>query len=370
MRILYVITKANYGGAQKYVFELATAAATAGHEVMVAYGETGLLKEKLSEKGVRTIPIRGLERNIGLFKEWRAFSDLRKLFLKERPEVVHLNSSKAAALGALAARLTGVQRVIFTAHGWAFNEDRPWWQRVMLRLASTSMVLLSHKTICVSDAVRKDIASWVVPRTKLVVVHNGISTPAFLSKSAARETLLPGEARDSYWIGVLAELHRTKRIQDALTAFAAIVQTHKKTLMVVLGEGEERFRLENLARSLGIAEYVKFLGFVKDAPTLLRAFDTLVLCSRSEAFPYAILEAGAANVPVIATRVGGIPEIIENGVSGTLVPPFTPHALAKALEHYLTRPRETAHMAAVLHDTVLDRFSIRTMIEKTLALYS
>ena len=129
-RILYLITKANWGGAQRYVYDLATAAKTQGYDVSVAYGEEGPLAPRLRASGIPAERIRGLARDIGWLREARAFFSLLRLLRRERPEVIHINSSKAGILGCLAARFTGVPRIIFTAHGWAFNEARPLRQRI------------------------------------------------------------------------------------------------------------------------------------------------------------------------------------------------------------------------------------------------
>ncbi len=135
-KILFVITKATWGGAQKYVYELATATQAAGYATVVAYGQPGLLVAKLSAQQIRTIHLRSLARDIKSANDRRALGELRKMFKDERPAIVHLNSSKAAALGALAARLEQAPQIIYTAHGWAFNESRPLWQKVLLRMAA------------------------------------------------------------------------------------------------------------------------------------------------------------------------------------------------------------------------------------------
>ena len=122
MKILYVITKANWGGAQKYVYELATAMKERGHEVAVAYGTEGLLAERLGQAGIRTLPIGGLSRDIDAKAEVSAWRSLLSLIKEEQPDLVHVNSSKGG-LALIAARIAGIRRIIFTAHGWAFNAE-------------------------------------------------------------------------------------------------------------------------------------------------------------------------------------------------------------------------------------------------------
>ena len=118
-KILFLITKANWGGAQRYVFDLATALRNE-FDISVAFGQEGLLAKKLREAQITTFPIRALQRDVSISSDVKSFLELMRLFRVEKPDVVHLNSSKAAGVGALAARLAGVPRIIFTAHGWPF----------------------------------------------------------------------------------------------------------------------------------------------------------------------------------------------------------------------------------------------------------
>src|SRR3989338_8344245 len=150
MRILYVITKANWGGAQKYVYDLATAAQAAGHDVAAAYGEPGLLTERLGTAGVRTMAIQALGRDVRLLRDLEAYRELRDLFMRERPDVVHVNSSKAGFTGALAARRAKVPRTIFTAHGWAFTEARSAPVRALFKLLQHLTLRFSTHGIAVS----------------------------------------------------------------------------------------------------------------------------------------------------------------------------------------------------------------------------
>ncbi len=361
-RIFYVITKATWGGAQRYVYELARAAHTQNNDVTLVYGDEGELAHLLTSLGIRTIRIPELTRDVSA-SDQAAYKALRDLFAKEKPEVVHLNSSKAGGLGALAARHAGVPRIIFTAHGWAFNEARPWWQRWPIRILSRRIVRLSHLTICVSDAVRRDIQTAGI-RAKLVVVKNGIEPELQLPREEARKALAP-QITAPYWIGMLSELHPTKRIEDAILAMKNVPDAH----LFVLGEGELRKTLESLITKNNLSDRVHLLGFVANAPRYLRAFDLFLHTSRSEALSLAILEAGAAGLPIVATRVGGIPEVIEDGVSGLLVPSYSPAKVATAISDLQNNPQRAFALGEAAKEKVLREFSLEHMIQKTLALY-
>lgn len=364
-RILFVITKAFWGGAQRNVYDLAVAAQQRGYAVTVCYGTDGLLRTKLEAARIPVRELPSLSRDIRLKEEWESFKEVRALIRELRPDIIHVHSSKAG-LALLAAKLEGVPLKIFTAHGWAFNEKRPWWQKLILRCIYAATVYLADTTICVSNAIRKDIA-WL-PGVSLATIMHGVDEPSFLSKEEARRKLLTIPV-EGVWVGMLAELHPTKRVQDAIDAVAELTDTHPELHLVVMGGGEQKEWLLNHVKQYGLEDRVHLLGFVIDAPEYLKAFDYFLMISRTEALGLALLEAGYAGLPVIATRVGGIPEIVRHKHSGVLVPAENPHALARALRLLLEDP-DTAHRyAARLEEETREKFSKERMITATFALY-
>ena len=180
-----------------------------------------------------------------------------------------------------------------------------------------------------SEAILRDVAWMPFVRNKCIVIRNGIECSPLLSREEARATLAP-HAVGKYWVGMVGELSSTKRVADAIRAFSIIVPKHPGTTLVVLGEGREREALEKLVRELHLRDHVSLPGFRGDAPSLLKAFDLFIHTSSSEALGYAILEAGCAALPVVATKVGGIPEIIPDADHGLLVPARDPAMLPPA----------------------------------------
>ncbi len=366
-KILYLITKGVWGGAQRYVFDLASAMKEAECEVVVASGQPGELNRRLEEAGIRSITLPGLSRDISFLREIRAFFALVSLLKKERPQVLHVNSSKAGLLGTLAGRVVGVRRIIFSSHGWSFNEARPKWERVIFYALHTLTIMLSHETVCVSEAVRKDIASrWT--RRKLRVVRNGLTCTTLLDRASARAATVP-EKTSAFWFGIVAELHKTKRIDVAVEALARITNKHPEAIVVVFGEGEERADLETLISEKNMKDRVFLPGFVKDGPAHLSAFDVLLLPSRTEALGYAVLEAGCARLPVIASNVGGLPEVIEDGMSGILLPPGNVEALTDAMRECIQNREKADALGEHLHARVIRDFSLERMVKETYALY-
>lgn len=363
-KILFVITKANWGGAQKYVFELATAMRSAGHEVVLAYGEEGLLAERARDVGMVTRRIETMARAIDMKSEWESFKALLRIMREEEPDIVHVNSSKAG-LALLAARIGGAPKVIFTAHGWAFNEKRPWWQKWIMRLVYAVTVALAHETICVSDAVKRDL-SWLLG-VRLTVIRHGLDEPDFLPRSKARETLLPGI--EGTWLGMVAELHPSKRVEDAIDALAELKDSHPELRLVVMGDGELKEWLTKRAEHYGLQDRVHLLGFVPDSARYLKAFDMFLMISRTEALGLALIEAGYAGLPVLAARTGGIPEVVRHKRTGILIPRENPHTLARAIRLFLEDTAAMKEYGDALQTDTRARFSKEGMVMKTLHVY-
>lgn len=369
-RVLYVITKATWGGAQRYVCDLIEQAAGNGFEAMLAYGEPGLLIERAELLEVPAYPIAGLGRDIAFGSDVKAFAGMLRLFRELKPDVVHLNSSKASALGALAARLAGVRRIVFTAHGWAFTEKRSFISRQAFRVIHYVTVLLSTRTIAVSDAIARHADDWPFVEGKLTTIHHGIRLPILMTREEARAWIIEHDpalrmAADALWVGTIAELHPNKGIDVGIEAWSQA--DTKGAQWIVLGGGEDNAKLREQAAG---TSSIHLLGFIPDASVYLQAFDLFLLPSRTEALGYVLLEAGVAGLPALATRVGGIPEIIEDGRTGILVPSEDAPALSRALTELLNNEERRAELAANLHTKVTAEFSLTEMVRKTFALYT
>lgn len=366
-KILYLITKANWGGAQRYVYDMATAMQKEGWQVVVAHGTSGILAERLQAQGIKTVSLPQLVRDVRLGSDLHSYKAIARLIRSERPSVLHLNSSKAGALGAVAGRMARVPRVIFTAHGWALNEKRPWWHKIPIAFIYYLTILLAHHTIAVSQGIRRHMLWMPFVSKKISVIYNGIAFTQLRSRDEAR-TLLPSH-KEKMWLGIVAELHPIKRIEDAIDSLGLLAHKFPELILVVIGEGEMRAALEARIQTKGLRNKVFLVGFIENAGSFLSAFDIFLLPSRSEGLAYAILEAGAAELPVIASAVGGIPEILEEGVSGILVPPEHPATLARAISTLLEDRKLGKDLGGALKRSIEKKFSLDTMVKKTSALY-
>ena len=375
MKVLYLITKSNWGGAQKYVFELSTYM-NKGQDIIVAFGGTGergapvgKLAKTLEESRVKTVMIPSLSRDVHPLDEPRVFFELLRLYKQEKPDIIHLSSSKIGGLGSFAGRVYNLlnpkakAKIIFTAHGWAFSESRSRISRAVIRLLSWFTIIFSDKVICLNKKELAQVANWPFVKNKLELVYNGI--PAEEKKGFIKIEEKPTDT--PIQIGTISELTKNKGLTYAIDAISKIKD--RNVMFSVISEGEERANLEKQIKEQGLEDKVKLLGFKDNAGAYIGIFDIFLLSSIKEGFPYSILEAGLAKLPVIATNIGGIPEIIEDGVSGLLVEPKDPYAIKNALEKLLDSPALRKSLGQNLSKVVKQKFSLDKMIEETEKIY-
>lgn len=376
-KILLIITKSNFGGAQKYILELAKGLKNRGLDVHVALGGNGILVDKLKQENITVEQIKYLGRDISILDDLKTFFALIKIISKYKPDVVHLNSSKIGGLGTLAARILFVPKIIFTIHGWAFNEDRSPLSKKIIGLLYFITIFLSHHSIAVSKETKKQgvqIPFYSIIKHKITIVRNGISTPNFFSKEEAKNFIyqkinIPLE--EKIIIGQIAELHPIKSIETIIEVAKELIKKHPNLIFVIMGDGEERGKLRFLIDKYNLNNSVFLLGFVDNAAQYLKAFDVFCLTSKSEALALVLLEAGFASVPIVSSRVGGIPELITDKETGLLFESGNVEELKNKIEELLSAPEEQIHLLVERFNKKIEsKFTIEHMVTKTLEVYN
>ena len=379
MKILYIITAGEQGGAQKNVFDLAVGARQMGYKVTVATGRQDTvtsrwLFDELRASGFRSaVPARrvgvraastpraapdlvivpALRRAVRPLHDVVAFFQIRRLVRELRPDIVHLHSSKAGSIGSLAAKLAWTRtKVVYTVHGFVTAEPLSWKAKLFYWCSEYIASFFRDLVITVSAWDEAFGRQEKLIHSSSVVIYNGldqVKKAGILSFSQAREVLgrlLPEGvtlASNQRVIGVIANFYRTKGITYLLDAIALLRSSarengiEQRATVILIGDGELRAELEAKVHTLNLSEQVFFLGSVDDAYRYLSAFDFIVLPSIKEGFPYVLLEALLAGRPFIATRVGGIPELVDSLPVGVvqLVPPASATALAAAIAKFL-----------------------------------
>lgn len=383
IRILAVITQAEIGGAQEFLASLGEHINPDLFEITTATGQpSGRSSHPSLDQNSKTIRLRHLKREIAAWSDIRAVVEIRRLIVQISPDILFLNSSKAGFIGSLAARLarrsTPKLKVVYRIGGWTFNDPWPRWKKLLWRILER--LGARWKDVIVVNN-QRDLESAekykIKPRQSLVRIHNGIDPyRTYLDYDQARMELFSKLAQTELksnqggqallfhaplLIGTIANLYPTKGIEILIEAIARV---HAPALFVIIGDGPLMTTTQASIKEKRLERVVHLAGTIIEASHYLPAFDVFVLPSIKEGFPWAVLEAMAAKVPVIATNVGAIPEIIESGVNGLVVPPGDPETLARAIDALADDERRRQEFGIQGHQTVIRSFGLRTMIEQ------
>jgi glycosyltransferase involved in cell wall biosynthesis len=355
-RILLLVTLAEVGGAQTYVTLLVPALVEEFDVVVAAWGP-GPLRAAVEAAGARYMPLRYVRRAVSLRHDALGLIELVQLCRRVRPDIVHANSSKAGVLGRVAAGIAGVPVRIFTAHGWAFAQYHGLASKLYLWL-DRAVRPLTTNFICVSEQTRAaGIANGTCLSDRTVVIPNAVDV------SSASRAALAGDPP------LVISVGRLKEPKDFGGLVHALAQSGVPYRASIVGDGPDRPGVEEAVRKTGSADRIELLGEREDVMELLAGSDVFVLSSRSEGMPVSVLEAMAAGLPVIASGVGGLPELVADGETGLLVPADDRAALVAALSRLLTDPELRRAMGAAGLARAHERFDLPRFRAAHLQLY-
>lgn len=365
---MFLITKSNWGGAGRYVFDLSTMLPTESFETKVVCGGNGTLVEKLQDNNVQVATIEDMSRDMKVTKDAQSLRKIFKILKHEQPDVLHLNSPKAAGLGALCGRILGIKKVIYTIHGFTFNEDRPLIQKLLIKIFTWITLILSHEIIILSKTEYNQVQNWPFLKNKITIIPLGIKPPHFLPKESARKALsqilnidLP---LDKLIVGTIAELHKNKGYSYSIEAMGYLPQF----LYIIIGDGEDNPKLKQQIKDLN-AQNIFLTGNIVGAAQYLKAFDIFLLPSVKEGLPYTLIEAGMAEVPIISTHVGGIPNLITHNKEGLLIKPKSSFDIKNTLLKISSGQLDTKNLEVGLINKLRTDFSFEKMLEMHVCLY-
>ncbi|NCQ16146.1 glycosyltransferase family 4 protein [Candidatus Falkowbacteria bacterium] len=372
-KILYFITQSEYGGAQRYVFDLANNLGRE-FEVAVALGEQGKdgkLAKKLEENNIKYYIIPHLKRSISPLNEILAFFEISKLIKNYQPNIIHLNSSKISILGSLAGLFIKLKiknlKIIYTVHGWVFNEPLPAPVKWFYLWAEKFTAKFKDKIICVSESDRQVALKYkIAPVEKLITIHNGLAPVNFYTREEALPLLAKERAGGEVFIGSIGNLYKTKGFEYLIEA--ADILTHKlntPATFIIIGEGKEREALKNLIAKYNLKNNFILAGSIDEAARLLPAFDVYVCSSVKEGLSYTLIEAMQAGRPIVATAVGGNPEMIENEKTGLLSKPADARDLAEKIKTLLNNKTLALELGQNAKAKAMAEFGLEKMVEQT-----
>jgi glycosyltransferase involved in cell wall biosynthesis len=356
MKVAFVITKSEFGGAQEYLRILMSSMRQ--HDLVLITGDTGYLTDVAAELGIPSRVCRFLVHPIRPWQDLKATIHMYRLLHELAPDLVHANSSKAGVVARLAALLAGIPAV-FTAHGWSFTEGAAGKSAILYKSIERAAAFITRQIICVSSyderlALRYQVANGA----QLMMVHNGI--PDLPGCLARHGNAVPR-------IVMVARFSVPKDYETLLHAASLLRQYQFK--MQCVGDGPLLAASRQLADKLGLQSQVEFLGPRSDVSEILKDADIFALVSNWEGLPISVLEGMRAGLPVVATKVGGIPEAVADGKTGVLVPPRNVAELARALQGLIADPARRKSMGMSARERYLALFTSERMVTKTIGVY-
>ena len=368
-----MIDRLNVGGPTHHVTLISSLLETRGYRTLLLKGQVAPgeaeMTEVISRSGVQPWEIDGLGRVVSLFQFMAAFYRLYKIFRRVRPEIVHTHKTVAGGLARPAARLAGVPIVVHTFHGNIFSGYYTNWKSKAIVLAERLLSLTTDVVIAVTSQQRKELLSFrITSPERLQNVPLGLDLQRFLRTTSGDLGLRAelGFTPDTPLAGMVTRLVPIKGIPVFLNAAAQVLKTLPSARFVVVGDGECRRDMEKLTTELGISDFVRFTGFMDETERVYSALDAVVLSSFNEGLSVTLIEAIASGCYVVATRVGGVPDLVEDEQTGVIVNPGDFNALADAIIDVLKDPRRVPDSS---RRRVCARYGISRLVEDLDILY-
>ena len=368
------------GGPALHVAYLSAGLQARGYETTLVAGSLGRGEESMAfvaqELGVPVLTVAELHREISPVRDLLAAFRLARLLRAIRPHILHTHTAKAGAIGRLAALAAGGARppiVVHTFHGHVLRGYFGPLRTAIFRELERRLADVATVLVAVSPEVRDDlVALGVAPREKFTVIRLGIELDDRVGTAADRRTetrRLMGIPPERFTVGWIGRMTAVKRTDDVLLAFRRLRELGVDACLCMVGDGPDRDHVEHRASELGIVRHCLFLGYQEDVAPFYGAFDAVVLTSGNEGTPVSAIEALAGSRPVVATRVGGVPDVIRDGVDGFLVEPGAVDELAERLAELARDPELRARLGEQARVHVVPRYSVERLLDDVDRLY-
>jgi glycosyltransferase involved in cell wall biosynthesis len=387
LKILRVIARLNVGGPARHVVLLNRGLQARGHDALLVHGAVGpgeASLERLAEAGgVRVEKLAELGPRISAFSDLRAFARLLRITFREAPDVIHTHTAKAGTLARLSAAIFNLTRrrarravVVHTFHGHVLDGYFGLVGNALVRTAERSLARVTDCIVTISPSQRRDIVErfHVAPAARVVTIPLGLDLDALLNAPAVAATPTLREALSippgDFVVGFVGRFVAIKDLRTLVDAFGQVVREVPHARLLLAGDGPTRGELQHAATAAGVADRVHFLGWTEDLVSVYAAMDVCALSSLNEGTPVALIEAMAAGKPVVATRVGGVPDLVDDGRTGLLVAARDSAALARSLVTLAADPPLRARLGGAARADVQSRFSHDRLVDDIDRLYA
>jgi glycosyltransferase involved in cell wall biosynthesis len=374
IKVAQVITRMDWGGSpdvlrvlcQKLdpdIYELKIFVGSTGHPTAKTNAFFAAFKDKIT-----FIP--ELKREVSFRDDWLALVKFTRLFKKGKFDIVHTHTAKAGVIGRLAARLAGVPVVVHTPHGHNFYGYFNRFFSGLIILIEKFLTIFTDRIMALTELEKNDYLKFkVANENKVILIYMGLELDGFLPVDSAKikESLNIGDQEKV--VGFVGRLEPIKGPQFFVDAARLCLENNRLPRFILVGEGSLRQDLEQKVDSWGLKNKIVFLGWRDDIADIMSVLDILVLPSLNEAVGIVLLEAQSLGVPVVASEVGGIPEMVQDKQTGILVRPGSAAALSLAINNLLSDPQRLRAMSAAGKNWVKDRFKAEDMVSKISGLY-
>ena len=381
-KVLLLVTLSEMGGAQKVVYHLAAGLDREKLDITVACAPGGELVDWLKKLPyIKVVELSLLKRQISPLNDLRCLSRLVSLIKTGGYHIVHCHSSKAGILGRLAARMAGVRQIYFTVHGWGIDVSQPFPVRIAYTLAERIAGALSTRVVCVSRCdLEKGLALGLAGPEKLAVIYNGVPdiwqhTQIMREKSDLRMEL--GLGPEDFLIGTVMRLAPPKKPLMFLESAARLLERHgerntageKSFFFAIIGDGPQRVECERFIAENNLGEKVFLMGTREDAARLVAGLNVYTLLSDHEGLPLTVIEAMLAGVPVVASNVGGLGEMVKHGETGYLVDSSDADSAVSFIDELVMFPAARGRMGSAGRERAIRMFNLEKMIKGYFDLY-
>ena len=355
LNLMQIVYSLEVGGLENLVLNLVQKLNKTKYDISVcSLSPKGKLEEKFNKIGV---PVYHIEKRRG--RDYSLCFRLANLFMKKRIDIIHSHNPAPWLYSCPAAKISGVKAIVHTEHSHLEISQK--------RLMKTELILSKFTNKIISDA--QSVTEFLIEKqgissNKIETISNGIDIERFETIADKNEIKTKlGMNSESLVLGCIARLEAVKDHASLLEAFAIVARKFPKVVLVLVGDGSQKEKLKEKALELGVKEKVFFLGTRNDAEKIIQIFDLFVLSSLSEGLSLALLEAMAAKKPIVATKVGGNPEIVIDGETGFLVSAQDHYGLAEKISNLLNNPALMLAMGQKGYRRVESNFNIKKMVQ-------
>ncbi|WP_260260055.1 glycosyltransferase family 4 protein [Vibrio intestinalis] len=357
MKIIQLITRSDtVGGAQKYILETSDRFQQDGHDVTIVAGGCGVFTKEVERRNIKYISLGTIVRDVSFFNDLKSVFSFRNLVKSSEPDIVIIHSAKAGLIGRLA--LIGVNtKVIFIAHGWSHIRSSGPIGKKVYSFIESAMSLFCDKVICIS---KQDFyfanQKLMIPKKKISIIYSGVRDPLVCDK-------LPYNI--DYNLLTVTRFQHPKDFGTLLAAMNEVDKVCCNWNITVLGDGDQFEYYKHRTVELGLSQKIRFLGFKEELGGFYKECDLVLLISKSEGLPLSLIESMSYRKPIVASDVGGVRELIEDGVTGYLVPPSDSKALSQVIFNVFSKTkRELAVMGDKSYEKYRTEFNFEQMINK------